>query len=194
MADLSAKVVLVTGATRGLGLGLAEGLAEAGATVYVTGRTRQGVAAAAGRVDELGGKGRPWCLDHGSENDVRCLFECLQTEHGGLDVLVNHVSTGADLAAACASALMAGRANALIVDVVAAAPPGEPAEAAESAAGPVRLALAMDATRPRYSGRCVAALAMDPDIRDKDGGYHRVVALEREYRFSDPAVPVPGTH
>lgn len=191
MADLSAKVVLVTGATRGLGLGLAEGLAEAGATVYVTGRTRQGVAAAAGRVDELGGKGRPWCLDHGRENEVRRLFECLQAEHGGLDVLVNHLSPGADVTAACASALMAGRANALIVDVVRADPSGE---APEAAAGPVRLALAVDVTRPRYSGRCVAALAMDPDIRDKDGGYHRVVTLEPEYRFSDPGVPVPGTH
>lgn len=39
---------------------------------------------------------------------------------------------------------------------------------------------------PRYVGRSVAALAMDPDIMEKSGGRYRVDELVREYRFSEP--------
>lgn len=39
---------------------------------------------------------------------------------------------------------------------------------------------------PRFIGRCIAALAMDPDIMDKTGGRFRVDDLAREYRFTDP--------
>lgn len=39
---------------------------------------------------------------------------------------------------------------------------------------------------PRFVGRCVAALAMDPDIVEKSGGSFDVADLEREYRFTDP--------
>lgn len=39
---------------------------------------------------------------------------------------------------------------------------------------------------PRFIGRCVAALAMDPDIMEKTGGRFRVEDLAREYRFTDP--------
>jgi dehydrogenase/reductase SDR family member 1 len=42
------------------------------------------------------------------------------------------------------------------------------------------------AESPRFCGRCVAALAMDPDIADKTGGAYRVSDLAREYRFTDP--------
>ena len=42
------------------------------------------------------------------------------------------------------------------------------------------------AQSPRFSGRCVAALAMDPDILEKSGGVFDVAALAEEYRFTDP--------
>ena len=39
---------------------------------------------------------------------------------------------------------------------------------------------------PRFSGRCIAALGMDPDIMEKSGGVYTVAALADEYRFTDP--------
>jgi dehydrogenase/reductase SDR family protein 1 len=42
------------------------------------------------------------------------------------------------------------------------------------------------AQSPRFSGRCVAALAMDPDVMDKTGGIYSVAELAEEYRFTDP--------
>ena len=51
-------------------------------------------------------------------------------------------------------------------------------------------ALAADAessqmASPRFVGRCVAALAMDPDIMEKSGAVHHIGELVREYRFSE---------
>jgi len=54
------------------------------------------------------------------------------------------------------------------------------------------LALDLDqAESPRFTGRCVAALAMDPDIMEKTGGVYRVAELAREYRFTHPRPPLP---
>jgi NAD(P)-dependent dehydrogenase (short-subunit alcohol dehydrogenase family) len=47
--------------------------------------------------------------------------------------------------------------------------------------------LALHAAAPLYTGRCIAALAMDPDVAEKAGGSYRVARLAEEYRFSDPA-------
>ena len=41
------------------------------------------------------------------------------------------------------------------------------------------------AETPRFTGRCIAALAMDPDVLDKSGGIYAVAELAREYRFRD---------
>lgn len=42
------------------------------------------------------------------------------------------------------------------------------------------------AESPRFTGRCIAALAMDPDVAEKSGGIYQVAELAREYRFTDP--------
>lgn len=50
-------------------------------------------------------------------------------------------------------------------------------------------AVKLDMTRaqsPRFTGRCVAALAMDPDVMEKSGGVFMVADLAEEYRFTDP--------
>ncbi len=101
---LLGKVALVTGASRGVGKGIAQGLGEAGATVYVTGRTTeagQGAVALPGTIQEtadavtrLGGRGIAVRCDHTRDDEVARLFEQIAAEHGRLDVLVNNVWGG----------------------------------------------------------------------------------------------------
>ncbi|NBD14783.1 MAG: SDR family NAD(P)-dependent oxidoreductase [Cyanobacteria bacterium] len=99
---LSNKVALVTGATRGIGKGIAIGLGEAGATVYITGRTLNATADQSGSltetqsaVEEAGGTCIPVQVDHSDDEQVRQLFEQIEREQNGqLDLLVNNVFAG----------------------------------------------------------------------------------------------------
>ena len=98
MTTLTNKVAVVTGATRGIGKGIAVALGAAGATVYVTGRTvTQGahalpgtVAETVAEVDRRGGKGVGVQVNHGDDAQVEALFEQVQREQGRLDILVNN--------------------------------------------------------------------------------------------------------
>ena len=89
---------MVTGASRGIGKGIALALAEEGATVYVTGRTvRPGsyplpgtVGETAMEVDRRGGKGIAVQVDHGNDDQVASLFDQIRREQGRLDILVNN--------------------------------------------------------------------------------------------------------
>jgi NAD(P)-dependent dehydrogenase (short-subunit alcohol dehydrogenase family) len=95
------RVVVVTGASRGAGKGIALALGATGATVYVTGRTRnEGDAPLPGTVDATaeavtaaGGKGIAVYCDHADEGQVRQLFERVKNEHGRLDILVNNATS-----------------------------------------------------------------------------------------------------
>lgn len=93
--SLVGKVALVTGASRGIGRGIARALGEEGATVYVTGRTTGGgplsIEDTAKLVDDAGGTGIPVRCDHGDDGDIADLFDVVRARHGRLDVLVNNV-------------------------------------------------------------------------------------------------------
>jgi NAD(P)-dependent dehydrogenase (short-subunit alcohol dehydrogenase family) len=261
MADLSNKVAVVTGASRGVGKGIAEGLGEAGATVYVTGRSwddgespgERTVNATAAAVDALGGTGIAVRVDHDDDEAVRALFERVESEQGRLDVLVNNVYKipeppiwgggfwehelsawddqcgvglrGHYVASVYGAPLMVRQNSGLIVNISSRggaqyvfsvaygvgksgvdrmakdmAVELEPHNVAAVSLWPsaVRTEFIVDAVArgehtidpkvsqsPRFTGRCVAALAMDPDVMEKSGGVYLVKELAEEYRFSD---------
>lgn len=101
MTSLSGKVAVVTGASRGMGKGIALALAEQGATVYVTGRTVDPGAAplpgtvgeTAAECDRRGGKGIAVQVDHADNDQIAALFERVEREQGRLDILVNNAIT-----------------------------------------------------------------------------------------------------
>lgn len=95
------RVVVVTGASRGAGKGIAIALGATGATVYVTGRTRREgdaplpgtVEATAQAVTEAGGKGIAAYCDHADDAQVKALFERIDQEQGRVDILVNNATS-----------------------------------------------------------------------------------------------------
>lgn len=99
MSGQRERVVLVTGASRGAGKGIALALAGPGTTVYVTGRTvTEGAAplpgtigATADEVTARGGTGIAIACDHGDDEQVAELFARIERDHGRLDILVNNV-------------------------------------------------------------------------------------------------------
>jgi NAD(P)-dependent dehydrogenase (short-subunit alcohol dehydrogenase family) len=98
MGSLTGRVAVVTGASRGIGKGIALALGAEGATVYVTGRTvAKGsyslpgtVGETAAEVTHRGGKGIAVKVDHAKDAEVQALFEQVAAEQGRLDILVNN--------------------------------------------------------------------------------------------------------
>ena len=98
---LNSKVAIVTGASRGIGRGIALGLGEAGGTVYLTSRTvRDGdsdrpgsVTATAEEVTKLGGRGIAVPCDHRIDTETEAVFERVLNEQGRLDLLVNNATS-----------------------------------------------------------------------------------------------------
>jgi NAD(P)-dependent dehydrogenase (short-subunit alcohol dehydrogenase family) len=104
LSDLSDRVALVTGASRGAGAAIAAVLGEGGATVYVTGRSsRSGtrteglpgtVEDAADEVTARGGTGIGVVCDQTDPAQVEALVARIGADHGRLDVLVNNAWGG----------------------------------------------------------------------------------------------------
>ena len=93
-------VAVVTGASRGAGLGIAHALGSHGCTVYVTGRTEQpGQSPLAGTIHETaelvtaaGGEGIAVPVDHADDEQTKALFDRVEAEQGRLDILVNNAA------------------------------------------------------------------------------------------------------
>jgi NAD(P)-dependent dehydrogenase (short-subunit alcohol dehydrogenase family) len=87
MKNLKGKIALVTGASRGVGKGVALGLIEAEATVYITGRT-------VADMTYIDGNGSAIECDHRDDSQVEAVFRRISEEQGRLDMLVNNVWGG----------------------------------------------------------------------------------------------------
>ena len=93
MFELSEKVALVTGGNGGIGLAMARGLAQAGATVVIAGRDAAKSAAAVQALAGEGLKAGALEADVTDEASVQRLFAQLLDRHGGLHILVNNAGT-----------------------------------------------------------------------------------------------------
>jgi len=262
MKNLKGRVAVVTGASRGIGKGIAEGLGEAGATVYVTGRSESDehpptpltVQATAESVSAFGGNGIAVAVDHNDDEQVKALFERVAAEHSRLDVLVNNVYQipsppalsggfwehpvavwddqcgvglrGYYVASVFAAPLMVSQRSGLIVNIssrggreyvfgtaygvgkagvdrmakdmahelkdhgctaLSLSPSKVKTEFILDMVAQGKMQLDPDqAQSVRYSGRCVAALAMDPKIMERSGGIYTVSELADDYGFTDP--------
>ena len=98
MPALTDKVALITGASRGIGKGIASALADEGATVYVTGRTvAPGSSALPGSLEETvaevnarGGRGVAVAMDLMDDASIAAGFAQVERDEGRLDLLVNN--------------------------------------------------------------------------------------------------------
>jgi len=89
--DLTGKVALVTGATHGLGMAMAEGLASAGATLIISGNSsQQRVDNAVDSYRKQGFNAFGYKFDVTCQMQVAAVVEQIENEHGAIDILVNN--------------------------------------------------------------------------------------------------------
>jgi gluconate 5-dehydrogenase len=99
--DLSEKTALVTGGSRGIGLAIANGLAEHGADIAIVARTKEQIEeAASGIKDQTGRKVWSFQFDLGDSASIEDFFDSVIERTGDIDILVN-----------CAGTTIRGKAN-----------------------------------------------------------------------------------
>ena len=91
--DLAGRVAIVTGGNGGIGLGMATGLAQAGASVVVAGRNAGKSAAAVKALQALGAKAAAVEADVSQQSACRALIAATLDQFGRLDILVNNAGT-----------------------------------------------------------------------------------------------------
>jgi len=91
--DLTGKVALVTGASRGIGLAIAGAYAAAGAKVVLCSRKQEGLDEAAAKIQELGGEALPIAAHTGNSEAIQALVDQVVNKWGGIDIVVNNAAT-----------------------------------------------------------------------------------------------------
>ena len=90
--DLSGKVALVNGASRGIGEAIARGLADCGATVVCTSRKLEGVQVVADAICKGGGDAVARTCHAGRLDEIEALINFVRAEYGQLDILINNAA------------------------------------------------------------------------------------------------------
>lgn len=90
--DLTGKIALVTGASRGIGEEIAKLLAEQGAHVIVSSRKIDGCQEVADAINTSGGSAEAFACHVGDMEQISAVFEHIKTHHGKLDILVNNAA------------------------------------------------------------------------------------------------------
>lgn len=93
MFDLTGRVILVNGGSRGIGEAMAMELGALGATVLVSSRKKDAVQAVADAIIAQGGKAHAYACHTGQAEQIDALFSAIKAEHGRLDVLINNAAT-----------------------------------------------------------------------------------------------------
>ena len=91
--DLTGKVALVTGASRGIGEAIAKLLAEQGAHVIVSSRKIDGCQVVADAITAAGGSAEALACHVGNMSDIEACFAHIKQMHGKLDILINNAAT-----------------------------------------------------------------------------------------------------
>ncbi len=88
--DLSGRVAAITGGNGGIGLGMAKGLAEAGASIAIAARDAAKAGKAIAELERLGARAAFVPFDAGKQDACRAMIETVGREFGRLDILVNN--------------------------------------------------------------------------------------------------------
>ncbi len=95
MVDLTGKVALVTGGTRGIGRAIAQRLAQQGCNIAVNYmRNRKAAAEAIELIEAEGVKAKAYRANVGNEDDLHAMFEQFQEDFGGIDILISNAASG----------------------------------------------------------------------------------------------------
>lgn len=93
---LDDQVAVVTGASMGIGYGLAKALANAGAKVAVVARSYDALEKLVGEIQDEGGQALPVALDVRDLDQIKSVMYKIKDHFGGLDILVNNAGLGAN--------------------------------------------------------------------------------------------------
>lgn len=96
MYDFSNKVVLITGAARGIGFAIAESFAKAKATVLILDLNQEAIDTAVNRLIDLGGKAAGYMANVTNSKGIEELFARIIQEHGKIDALINNAGVTRD--------------------------------------------------------------------------------------------------
>jgi NAD(P)-dependent dehydrogenase (short-subunit alcohol dehydrogenase family) len=96
--DLSGRVVVITGGSRGIGRAIAVGMAEAGATVVPAARTRDAIEHVVEEIEDSGGEATAVTVDVTDDESVVTLFDRVKEVYGSVDSVVNNAGINPDAA------------------------------------------------------------------------------------------------